>query len=555
MPYARVSIGATTVFADAVGAFTIPTAGADPVTISSPVSGRYFAVSDQGGPLDVISQLVTPSGAVDLVHNAANTSEFVRSQFNAYLHANVARDYLLRFNPTYPTIAAEVGMPIAVNINDDCNAFYSSDTRSINFFRALGGCNNTGFATVVHHEYGHHTVQMAGSGQGAYGEGMGDVLAVLVTDVSQLAIGFRSCGGGIRDANNACRYNTNCSDCGSEVHACGTLISGCVWSVRTNLLATNPSDYRDIISSLAINSMLLHSGTAINSQITIDYLTLDDDDADISNGTPHYAAINDGFSAHNMPAPALAQIGFVYPEGRPALSNPAGGTSFTVQVIPLTGTPLAGTGTLFYNVGGGFVSTPMTELSPNLYHAMLPPSECGSVISYYVGAQSTSLADVTSPLTAPAAAFSATSATAIDAAISDTFETDTGWTAGIPGDTASTGQWVRVDPIGTTAQPENDVTPAPGAACFVTGQGPVDGGDGVADVDGGATTLLSPHLRSRVPPQPAHLLLALVLQRRRRRAQHGHLHRPGLQQQRRLLGHRRDDRPGRRRDLRRVVLP
>ncbi len=67
-----------------------------------------------------------------------------------------------------------------------------------------------------------------------------------------------------------------------------------------------------------------------------------------------------------------------------------------------------------------------------------------------------------------------------------------GWAVGAPGDTATTGVWVRVDPIGTGAQPEDDHTPAPGTNCFATGQGTPGGSVGENDVDNGATTLMSP---------------------------------------------------------------
>jgi hypothetical protein len=50
---------------------------------------------------------------------------------------------------------------------------------------------------------------------------------------------------------------------------------------------------------------------------------------------------------------------------------------------------------------------------------------------------------------------------------------------------------VRVDPVGTAAQPEDDRTPT-GTQCFITGQGVVGGGVGDQDVDGGSTTLVSP---------------------------------------------------------------
>ena len=71
-----------------------------------------------------------------------------------------------------------------------------------------------------------------------------------------------------------------------------------------------------------------------------------------------------------------------------------------------------------------------------------------------------------------------------------------GWTVGAAGDGATTGVWVRVDPIGTAAQPEDDSTPAPGVNCWVTGQ--CSGSLctpcslGCNDIDGGVTTLLSP---------------------------------------------------------------
>ncbi len=81
----------------------------------------------------------------------------------------------------------------------------------------------------------------------------------------------------------------------------------------------------------------------------------------------------------------------------------------------------------------------------------------------------------------------------------DDAEQDLGWTLGVSGDTATSGLWEHADPVGTTygtpvqpVQPEDDHTAAPGHLCFVTGNGEAGGAAGGADVDGGATTLLSP---------------------------------------------------------------
>ena len=79
----------------------------------------------------------------------------------------------------------------------------------------------------------------------------------------------------------------------------------------------------------------------------------------------------------------------------------------------------------------------------------------------------------------------------------DDMEADRAWIVGAPDDDASSGTWVRVDPVGTTyggyvIQPEDDHTPSPGAQCYITGNTAVGGAAGDNDVDGGKTTLLTP---------------------------------------------------------------
>ena len=80
-------------------------------------------------------------------------------------------------------------------------------------------------------------------------------------------------------------------------------------------------------------------------------------------------------------------------------------------------------------------------------------------------------------------------------------ETNLGWTVGATGDNATAGLWVRADPVGTTAQPENDHT-VDGVNCWVTGNGQVGGAVGAADIDGGTTTLVSPVFDATVVDEP-----------------------------------------------------
>jgi subtilisin family serine protease len=74
---------------------------------------------------------------------------------------------------------------------------------------------------------------------------------------------------------------------------------------------------------------------------------------------------------------------------------------------------------------------------------------------------------------------------------------DPGWQLGVAGDQATTGLWVRADPVGTvyngvTMQPEDDHTSDPGLACYVTGNTAPGGEAGEQDVDDGCTTLVTP---------------------------------------------------------------
>ena len=117
---------------------------------------------------------------LNTMFNADNLAEAARAEVNAYRQANIVRDFALANNPSYPTIANQLNFAINVQVSGSCNAFYNGT--SINFYPAAGGCNNTAFSTVVHHEFGHHMVASGGSGQGAYGEGMSDCMSLLISD-------------------------------------------------------------------------------------------------------------------------------------------------------------------------------------------------------------------------------------------------------------------------------------------------------------------------------------------------------------------------------------
>ncbi len=154
------------------------------------------------------------------------------------------------------------------------------------------------------------------------------------------------------------------------------------------------------------------------------------------------------------------------------------------------GAPIdAATVLLHYRVdGGGFLDQLMLPTGePGEFGASIPAQAEGAIVEYFLSANDVEGNSGTSPRGAPDALHYFEIGTEFEHAM----EADRGWTVGDAGDDASTGIWVRVDPVGTAAQPEDDHS-ADGTQCWVTGQHLAGQGDGYNDVDGGKTTLLSP---------------------------------------------------------------
>lgn len=496
MPYARVTIGASTVFADANGDFLVPNVAGGTLTVTSSIAqGQFFRLSSAANQ----SVNIAAPGPANILFNSAN-SETGNAQVNAYLHANIIRDRVLDVSPAYPLDITN-GMNIDVNIAQTCNAVYDSIAQDINFYASGDGCPNTGFSSVVYHEYGHHLVNRAGSGQGQYGEGTGDCMSVILLDDPILGRGWAgSCSSGLRSALNTMQY-----PCSLSSHGCAPLLSAAIWDTRNALFATNPGDYQDILLTLFVNSILLHTGSNITPQITIDMMTIDDDDADLTNGSPHYSQINQGFTLHNMAGPAISALAFSYPDGLPTTLSPAGQT-VKVRVAGNSGnSPSQSNAVLFIDDDGDnvFEQYPMsfdsTDGGASLFDANFPGIDCLSGVRFYVSAQTTGGVTVLNPSGAPGAAYGAVVATELTVSFDDDFETNQGWTVGAPGDNATTGVWTRVDPVGTEAQPEDDYD-GDGTMCFVTGQGTPGGTVGANDIDGGTTTLTSPAMDATTGP-------------------------------------------------------
>ncbi len=470
-------VGGNSTTTDLDGNFVISHGGSSSVTVRSEMVGPSLTggVNDNSGGDILIDLTVTPPGPADFEHNTGKTAADT-AEVNAMLRTSMLHTFVGDINPAFPGLSRS--FRANVNLSSTCNAYY--DGSSINFFSAGGGCPNTAYSTVVYHEYGHKMVDDAASfPSGDYHEGMADCVAIVITDDPHLGEDFFGPGTGpLRDGVNNVNY-----PCSGEIHFCGEVMSGCIWETRQELFASDPVGYLEVIQDLTINSIAIHTG-GVDPGVTIDFLTLDDNDGDIGNGTPHYNEINAGFTSHNMPAPPLTLLDFDYPGGRPEFIDPDGGTTFQVNVSALNEDPQSDTGLLYYSTGGSFTSISMTYLGGTLYDATFPAIDCGLSVDYYVSAETIGGVEVFDPGNAPLSTFSTISANNVLVLFEDNFETDKGWV--VTNENLEDGPWMRGVPVNDgRSDPPSDFDGS--GQCYVT-----DNVAGNSDVDGGPTRVTSP---------------------------------------------------------------
>jgi hypothetical protein len=478
---------------NAAGAYTITNAGSTPVTVTTAINqGPWCRIVPTGAAVLSLSQSVTPPGPANFLYNPA-PSENTTSQVNGFLIVTKTHDFFKSHAPSFTGL--DLALTTNVNLAQTCNAFFTNSPLSLNFFHSGGGCVNSAYSTVGSHEYGHFILNQRGVAQGAFGEGYGDTNAVMIWDTPVIAQDFFGTGSPIRNVLTANQQYP----CSGEIHTCGQVLAGTWWGIRQNFgAAFGSGPGLDMVRNLEVAwTLVTVGGNGTNSawpQTAIEVLTLDDDNGNLADGTPNYSRICPAFAAHGIQCPAVQLIAFQYPNGIPATLTPGQPTAIRFDVVGIgSSTPAPGTGQAFYRVNGGaFQAAAVTQGVANQYTATIPGQVCLASVDFYFQAAAQSGGTATDPSTAPASAYNATVAASSTVALADNFSTNMGWTVGSPTDTATTGIWVRADPIGTAAQPSHGRSGAAGDLCFFTGQGTVGGGVGEQDVDGGPTTLTSP---------------------------------------------------------------
>lgn len=393
-----------------------------------------------------------------------------------------------------------------------CNAFY--DGASINFYDIGGGCNATSLvADVCYHEYGHGINDNYYSSQGSFfqngaiGEGYADFWAISATNNPLLGVGFNT-----DNLEPIRRYDIDPkvypTDLVGEVHADGEIIMGAWWDSHLLMGAdwnvTMPL-FVEAYAGLQAATFDGNEGEAY-TDVLIDLLQADDNDGDLSNGTPNGNAIVDAFYIHGITLISNAQLDFV---AIPFLDAEEGLALDVDLSLEFPYTSYLQDVTCYYKINdNAWAEAPMEGDGDGIYTYSIEGQNAGSIVAYYFGAH-----DLNGSISAvlPIGAhlnpfpnlpyFTLVGVEEIGSHDSDNNADFGNWNLGLPGDNATTGEWEENIPLGsytvdvapgTVVAPDTQHTPG-GEFCFITGNASSEtAGIGENDVDGGKTTLQSP---------------------------------------------------------------
>jgi hypothetical protein len=308
------------------------------------------------------------------------------AQLTTFIHANLIKAHARTIAPAMTFLDAQ--LPVRPNIEDaaGCNAFWDGD--ALNFYRQTGNCNNTArLPDVVYHEFGHgfhqHSV-IAGAGalDGALGEAAGDTMAASKTHDPRIAPGFYLMGD--TELRRLDELHHWPEDISGDPHETGLIWGGAMWDLRAYLTADLGQDQGD-----AVTNKLYYQALRRSSNIPTTYaeiLAADDDDGDLSNGTPHICAINRAFSRHGL-SPWLDAAGTTLVHEPltvvPYSKEPHPLEVTTKQAYPqcMATAKIDSVDLSFHLVGGGLGTASLTQ-DGDAWKGSLPATADGSALRY-----------------------------------------------------------------------------------------------------------------------------------------------------------------------------
>lgn len=456
--------GAGTVITDANGNFNFPGVNG-PINLTVEYYGSWADVRNNAGA-DHTETFNGVSGTGNNLTMNAGTGALVTSQANSFVGIGQLRDWIRSVNPSDNT--ADFRATSNNNLSSTCNAFF--DGGSVNFYQAGGGCPNTAYSTVVAHEMGHWLNVLYGTGNGSdgMGEGNADVFGILLYNTPLLGADFITPGSPLRNGNNLLQFcgdnNPGCHG-GGSVHTNGQVWMGAVWKVYKELRTAYDETTADMVTdALFLGWMNSYNQTQIRSIIEAQWLTLDDNNGNIDDGTPHYPQIDAGFRIQGYPGYDLALINITNVTELPDQNSEAGPYTIDATVSSLIGNTITGA-ELFYSVdNGAFTSIPMTSTGGNGYTAGIPGQISPAVVRYYVRASDSAGNVDTFPEGAPSSALDFLIGVQTTYFFEDFESGEAGWVHDTFGDTSnSQDDWQYGTPNGSAGDPNGA---ASGSSCW-----------------------------------------------------------------------------------------
>jgi hypothetical protein len=221
----------------------------------------------------------------DILFNPVGDPVSGTAHTNAHYHLTRARAWLAARGIPFPPAGGPV--TARVNLPGVCNAYYDGITGTLNFYQAGGGCINAAYDTVIIHEYAHAVDDaIGGITDRGLSEGWGDLLAAYVTGQPRVGEGFFGDDRDVRSADNTRRYQE-----GDAIHNQGQSWSGFAWDLRSRVGPVTAE-------SLVLPTLHANAGSI---PLAVRAVALqDDDDGDMSNGTPHLSDIRAAAARHGL---------------------------------------------------------------------------------------------------------------------------------------------------------------------------------------------------------------------------------------------------------------
>jgi Zn-dependent metalloprotease len=459
---------------------------------------------------------MAPGQDTDLEWNDGNSNAAER---DAYYHVGSAERYVMRLDSTLDS-GLTTQLTVNVNVDAICNAFYSPENISLNFFKSGGGCSNTGeIRDIIYHEFGHrvadiryHKTTGANIVDGSLSEGFADLLSAFMRDDPRIGIDFYGKGTVLRTCDNTKKWP---QDLNPDIHITGEIVSGAFWDLRKAIghdkaeqlfhkmeyLHPDGTDQMDPISMQdAFISVLLAT------------LAADDTDGDLSNGTPHAAQIFKAFAGHSIDfSPFLTILSNPIPDQDTVADGYqiAASAFYSGQVGNLDTSNVL----VYYTTNHWTTSSKliMQSVGADSFTTTIPKQVAGSLVEYYIQASSTYVDGGSgyAPATAPGLGYGFL--VGYKPWYTDDAEEDREWSLSQPSDQATAGRWVRDTPFGTYSVPgvfvQQDTDHSPfGTMCYLTGNANAATHNrdvSIDDVDNGSTTLTTPVLDLTKLNQPA----------------------------------------------------